>query len=613
MINSYAILKVYMFFFLLLEIDNSGMQSEAFDRKRNYQEQTQEKDTEKCEATDSTCDAATNAQSEIGIKRMKTESQREQEDESMEWKPTEMDRKMADVKQSHPIIHNTLLSQLKMAAGSNQSTSSSHNNPVPVPVLGPFSMSLLPSISSLNFATSLALAKTYNNISEHTAKSSCPSLSNKEPQVTAAKAQEFNSNLGSILTQRPSALGYYVKVPNSASPAGFSLSYVSTPSLSLGQSTVCSPSIASSALSTVTQPSCGGSLEGTLSNKPIVAKKIEQGQPSQTKVAIPNLALSTQQSKIPPDRMQIHGKIIIPSVMKSSKPKVLPPIKPKENTELAKALLTPSENDAGTSSILSTPKKILKGASTNSSSKVSKKLKTKLDKLGKKIKRAGKRSKIESPSTKLKSSSPSTKLKSSSPSTKLKSSEEDADRKDVNQNVEKAASSSVNPIDESLKKKKIIVINPERMKKLLEKSLKGLNMNMNFNFKGKCNVTFHNESSGAKTSFIVGDSLSTSGANTSHPLTQNISVQQSRARASKPENFLERLKQRLSCNSKELAEKICLKSCEKLEVGGEDKSELNDAEQVTKQCLELNNADLVQKVNSTSGFPTPRLSGKCQI
>lgn len=610
MINSYAILKVYMFFFLLLEIDNSGMQSEAFDRKRNYQEQTQEKDTEKCEATDSTCDAATNAQSEIGIKRMKTESQREQEDESMEWKPTETDRNKADVKQSHPIIHNTLLSQLKMAAGSNQSTSSSHNNPVPVPVLGPFSMSLLPSISSLNFATSLALAKTCNNISEHIVKSSCPSLSNKEPQVTAAKAQEFNSNLGSILTQRPSALGYYVKVPNSASPAGFSLSYVSTPSLSLGQSTVCSSSTASSALSTITLPSCGGSLEGTLSNKPIVAKKIEQGQSSQTKVAIPNLALSTQQSKIPSDRMQIHGKIIIPSVMKSSKPKVLPPIKPKENTELAKALLTPSENDAGTSSILSTPKKILKGASTNSSSKVSKKLKTKLDKLDKKIKRAGKRSKIESPSTKLKSLSPSTKLKSSSPSTKLKSSEEDADRKDVNQNVEKAASSSVNPIDETLKKKKIIVINPERMKKLLEKSLKGLNMNMNFNFKGKCNVTFHNESSGAKTSFIVDDSLSKSGANTSHPL----NVQQSSARALKPENFIERLKQRLSCNSKELAEKICMKSCEKLEVGGEDKSELNDAEQVTKQCLdELNNADLVQKVNSTSGFPTPRLSGKCQI
>lgn len=586
------------------------MQSEAFDRKRNYQEQTQEKDIKKCEATDSTCDAATNAQSEIGIKRMKTESQREQEDESMEWKPTETDRNKADVKQSHPIIHNTLLSQLKMAAGSNQSTSSSHNNPVPVPVLGPFSMSLLPSISSLNFATSLALAKTCNSISEHIVKSSCPSLSNKEPQVTVAKAQELNSNLGSILTQRPSALGYYVKVPNSASPAGFSLSYVSTPSLSLGQSTVCSSSIASSALSTITLPSCGGSLEGTLSNKPIVAKKIEQGQSSQTKVAIPNLALSTQQSKIPPDRMQIHGKIIIPSVMKSSKPKVLPPIKPKENTELAKALLTPSENDAGTSSILSTPQKILKGASTNSSSKVSKKLKTKLDKLDKKIKRAGKRSKIESPSTKLKSLSPSTKLKSSSPSTKLKSSEEDADRKDVNQNVEKAASSSVNPIDESLKKKKIIVINPERMKKLLEKSLKGLNMNMNFNFKGKCNVTFHNESSGAKTSFIVDDSLSKSGANTSHPL----NVQQSSARALKPENFLERLKQRLSCNSKELAEKICMKSCEKLEVGGEDKSELNDAKQVTKQCLdELNNADLVQKVNSTSGFPTLRLSGKCQI
>lgn len=588
------------------------MQSEAFDRKRNYQEQTQEKDIKKCEATDSTCDAATNAQSEIGIKRMKTESQREQEDESMEWKPTETDRNKADVKQSHPIIHNTLLSQLKMAAGSNQSTSSSHNNPVPVPVLGPFSMSLLPSISSLNFATSLALAKTCNNISEHTMKSSCPSLSNREPQVTTAKAQELNSNLGSILTQIPSALGYYVKVPNSASPAGFSLSYVSTPSLSLGQSTVCSPSIASSALSTATQPSCGGSLEGTLSNKPIVAKKIEQGQPSQTKVAITNLALSTQQSKIPPDRMQIHGKIIIPSVMKSSKPKVLPPIKPKENTELAKALLTPSENDAGTSSILSTPQKILKGASTNSSSKVSKKLKTKLDKLGKKIKRAGKRSKNESPCTKMKSSSsPSTKLKSSSPSTKLESSEEeDADRKDVNQNVEKAASSSVNPIDESLKKKKIIVINPERMKKLLEKSLKGLNMNMNFNFKGKCNVTFHNESSGAKTSFIVDDSLSKSGANTSHPL----NVQQSSARALKPENFLERLKQRLSCNSKELAKKICMKSCEKLEIGGEDKSKLNDAEQVTKQCLdELNNADLVQKVNSTSGFPTPRLSGKCQI
>lgn len=588
------------------------MQSEAFDRKRNYQEQTQEKDIKKCEATDSTCDAATNAQSEIGIKRMKTESQREQEDESMEWKPTETDRNKADVKQSHPIIHNTLLSQLKMAAGSNQSTSSSHNNPVPVPVLGPFSMSLLPSISSLNFATSLALAKTCNNISEHTMKSSCPSLFNREPQVTTAKAQELNSNLGSILTQRPSALGYYVKVPNSASPAGFSLSYVSTPSLSLGQSTVCSPSIASSALSTATQPSCGGSLEGTLSNKPIVAKKIEQGQPSQTKVAITNLALSTQQSKIPPDRMQIHGKIIIPSVMKSSKPKVLPPIKPKENTELAKALLTPSENDAGTSSILSTPQKILKGASTNSSSKVSKKLKTKLDKLGKKIKRAGKRSKNESPCTKMKSSSsPSTKLKSSSPSTKLESSEEeDADRKDVNQNVEKAASSSVNPIDESLKKKKIIVINPERMKKLLEKSLKGLNMNMNFNFKGKCNVTFHNESSGAKTSFIVDDSLSKSGANTSHPL----NVQQSSARALKPENFLERLKQRLSCNSKELAEKICMKSCEKLEIGGEDKSKLNDAEQMTKQCLdELNNADLVQKVNSTSGFPTPRLSGKCQI
>lgn len=577
------------------------MQLEAFDCKRNYQEQNLEKQTEKCDATNSKYDAATNAQSEIGIKRMKTstESQREQGDESMEWKPTELDRKKADVKQSHPIIRNTLLSQLKMATGSNQSTSSSQNIPVPVPVLGPFSMSLLPSLSSLNFTTSLALAKTCIDISKPTVKSSCPSLSNKEPPVTTAKAQGLSSNLGSILTQRPSALGYYVKVPNSASPAGFSLSYVSTPSLSFGQSTVCSPSIASSSLSTVTLPSCGGSLEGTLSSKPIVAKKIEQDQSSQTKVAIPNLALSTQQSKIPPDRMQIHGKIIIPSVMKSSNPKVLPPIKPKENTELARALLKPSENIAGTSSILSTSPKILKSASTNSSSKVSKKLKTKLDKLGKKIKRAGKRSKIESPCT---------KMKSSSPSTKLKSSEEDADRKDVNQNVEKAASSSVNPVDESLKKKKIIVINPEKMKKLLEKSLKGLNMNMNFNFKGKCNVTFHNESSGAKTSFIVDDSLSASGANTS--LTQNISLQQSSARASKPENFLDRLKQKLSCNSKELAEKICIKSCEKHEIGGEDISKLIDAEQVTKQCLdERNNADLDQKVNSTSGFPTPRLSG----
>lgn len=581
------------------------MQPEAFDCKGNYQEQNLEKQTEKCDATNSTCDAATNAQSEIGVKRMKTstESQREQEDESMEWKPTEMDRKKADVKQSHPIIHNTLLSQLKMATGSNQSTSSSQNIPVPVPVLGPFSMSLLPSLSSLNFTTSLALAKSCNDMSKPTVNISCPSLSIKEPPDTAAKAQGLSSNLGSILTQRPPALGYYVKVPNSASPAGFSLSYVSSPSLSLGQPTVCSTSIASSALSTVTLPSCGGSLEGTLSNKPIVAKKIEQGQSSQTKVAIPNLALSTQQSKIPPDRMQIHGKIIIPSVMKSSNPKVLPPIKPKENTELAKALLKPSENIAGTSSILSTPPKILKGASStaNSSSKVSKKLKTKLDKLGKKIKRAGKQSKNESPCT---------KMKRLSPNTKLKSSEEDADRKDVNQNVEKAASSSVNPVDESLKKKKIIIINPEKMKKLLEKSLKGLNMNMNFNFKGKCNVTFHNESSGAKTSFIVDDSLSASGANTSHPLTQNISVQQSNARASKPENFLDRLKQKLSCNSKEFAEKLCIKSCEKLEISGEDKSKLIDAEQVTKQCLdERNNADLVQQVNSTSDFPTPRLSG----
>lgn len=79
--------------------------------------------------------------------------------------------------------------------------------------------------------------------------------------------------------------------------------------------------------------------------------------------------------------------------------------------------------------------------------------------------------------------------------------------------MEKVVSSLVNFIDEILKKKKIIVINLERMKKLFEKSLKGLNMNMNFNFKGKCNVIFYNEFSGVKIFFIVDDSFSKSGVN----------------------------------------------------------------------------------------------------
>lgn len=65
----------------------------------------------------------------------------------------------------------------------------------------------------------------------------------------------------------------------------------------------------------------------------------------------------------------------------------------------------------------------MKGVFINLLSKVLKKFKMKFDKFGKKIKRVGKRGKIEFFSI---------KLKSSFFSIKLKSLEEDVDRKDVN-------------------------------------------------------------------------------------------------------------------------------------------------------------------------------------
>lgn len=118
--------------------------------------------------------------------------------------------------------------------------------------------------------------------------------------------------------------------------------------------------------------------------------------------------------------------------MKLFKLKVLLLIKFKENIELVKVFLIFLENDVGISSILFIFLKILKGVFINLLSKVLKKFKTKLDKFGKKIKRVGKRSKIEFFSIKLKSSFFSIKLKSLFFSIKLKSSEEDVDRKDVN-------------------------------------------------------------------------------------------------------------------------------------------------------------------------------------
>lgn len=118
--------------------------------------------------------------------------------------------------------------------------------------------------------------------------------------------------------------------------------------------------------------------------------------------------------------------------MKLFKLKVLLLIKFKENIELVKVFLIFLENDVGISSILFIFKKILKGVFINLLLKVLKKFKIKLDKFDKKIKRVGKRSKIEFFSIKLKSLFFSIKLKSLFFSIKLKSSEEDVDRKDVN-------------------------------------------------------------------------------------------------------------------------------------------------------------------------------------
>ena len=390
---------------------------------------------------------------------------------AMEWKLGDINNNKTDVKQTHPIIHNTLLTQVQ-SAGSSMGTSSCQNMPVSFPLLGPIGIqSILPSEGSNNIklATPSTSAQTILNTGKISLTSK-HSLLYKEPFLTAAKTPGSKLDNGSF-SQQPRSLGCYVKVPNSASQNGFSLSYVSTPFVSLSHSTVCSPSIASLPISSVVAPpqipnNGSATKMASIAEKSEVTVHLPRSQTDVSKL-IPKNKITV----ITPDQLKPQAKR--PAVTEASKQsKSLPPIKPKEETELAKVLLNSEESNARSSGVSSTSDKQSNVSKKDTSMAVLKKLKMKLGKLGKKVKRTGKQKKVASPS----------------------SGKQNDDVK-----VDKAT--SANQVDESHQKKKIIVINPEKMKKLLEHSLKGLNMNINF--KGKCNVIFHNESSGSKTSFRV--------------------------------------------------------------------------------------------------------------
>ncbi|XP_062593021.1 uncharacterized protein LOC134254517 [Saccostrea cucullata] len=494
-----------------------------------------------------------------------------QKGKPVEMSQTDDKRNKTDVKQSHPIIHSSLLSQLMTRPGQKTntglSTSSSKSGSLPRSLLCPINAPLMPLLSMSQAEKQDSLA-----IGSSTTATQVSTSQTKVTSANASKLLDINANLGSWMAQNIKNVGYYVKVPNSSLPSGFSLSFVAAPLMHLGASTLCSPSTASM-LSSCPLPSLIRPTNETAGNKcPNSSGKKEESHP-QAKIAISKMATctTTTQSQDISDKISTPTKMAIPSLAKSTKhPKSLPPIKPKEETELGKALLKPESNIAGPSNVLSTPPKIPKSAAAKKpSSGVKRKLKLKLEKNNKKLKQK--------------------KLACMKPG--KMGPEKNSDEKNEKVEAEKLNDANNNPLSETSKKKKIIVINTEKMNKILQNRF-----NFHMNFKGKCNVNFHNEASGITTSFLVDD-----GQNTS-VTSKTVALSSNEGTSSKVDFQNEDIKQTISDYPGNMKQEHCLEM-KSYVAEGQHNAQLTEKGEVDQKTENLNNGDdnLTQDMESLVG------------
>jgi hypothetical protein len=289
----------------------------------------------------------------------------------------------------------------------------------------------------------------------------------KAGSASASKVLGMNSKLGSLMTPRTPTLGYYVKVPNSTSPTGFSISFVASPLVSLNSSTL-------HCTSSTSLPSRG--------TTPLLMPKDGRAAKLNQSAAVKTGAIQQQGNTVHPKLSTINNSNQSQSqpniAISTNQTNILPPIKPKEEkVDLQKA----ADSSTDSSSVLSTPTKKLKDEiKKNTSSGVKKKLKLKLEKSSKK--NSGKKQK---------------KLASPKPASK---NVEKSSAKSGNKDGKKIDKSS-NERDDTFKK--VILINPEKMKKILANRLRIPSLNINF--KGQCSVTLHDKSRNVQTSFIVDD------------------------------------------------------------------------------------------------------------
>ncbi|XP_056012483.1 uncharacterized protein LOC130046669 isoform X2 [Ostrea edulis] len=409
--------------------------------------------TEKCAQTTSSAADSTN-----------------QRGQPVDWNQTEANKNKTKVKESHPIIHSTLLSQL-MTTKPSVITSTGQNVSLSLPLLHhAVSVSVFPFFSNTHLKSTESLYTSSGNTVKQIPAST--QTISKASSATVSKVLGINSKLGSLMTPRAPALGYYVKVPNSSSPTGFSISFVATPLVSLNTSTLCSPSTTS--MPTLTTAPLLMAKDDTAAKMTKSASEKTEAIHLQESTAHPKLSTINNQSKIT-DQIQSQPKIMI----STSHTNVLPPIKPK-NEKLNKDLQSAADNSTNSSSVLSTAAKKRKGeVKKDSSSGVKKKLKVKPEKLDNKGNSGKKQMKFASPKP-------------------VNTNVGKSNRKNGNENEEKLDKSS-NELDETFKK--IIVVNPEKMKKILTNRLRIPSMNINF--KGQCNVTIHDKSSNVHTSYIV--------------------------------------------------------------------------------------------------------------
>ncbi|XP_061196971.1 uncharacterized protein LOC133205223 [Saccostrea echinata] len=566
-----------------IPLDKEGLHPIAKACKQNDEEkmcETQRKPDTVLSNTSTGASAATNQDVPTTAQTTDNDNQKGQ---PMEVNKTDDKRNKTDVKQSHPIIHSSLLSQLMTTRpGQRTNTGLSTSSSVPVPLLCPINAPMIPLLSIAQTAKQESLAIGASNTAKQVS-----TAQTKLTSAIASKLIDINSNLGSWMAQNMHNVGYYVKVPNSSLPSGFSLSFVTAPLMHLGTSTLCSPSTASvptpSPLPPLLRP-----MDETARNKhPNSSEKTEESHP-QAKTAISKMATATTQSRDILGKIPTPTKIAIPSLANSTmQSKSLPPIKPKEETELGKALLKPASNRAGSSNVLSTPPKNPKKVTKkNPSSGVKRKLKLKLEKMNRKVNSGGKQKKLAS-------------LKPGK-----MGSESNSNKKNDKEEVDKLDDANKNPLCETSKKKKIIVVNPEKMRKILKNSL---NVHMNINFKGKCNVNFHNEASGITTSFLVDD-----GQNTSIT-SKNVASNSNEGTSAKVDFQSKDIKQEMLDYPGKIKQEHCLKNKSGVTEGQQNAQQTKtDSDDMNQKTENLNDGDdnFTQDMRSLVGSTSAKSSDK---